>query len=103
MAAVGPLEEVVVGDLGGGDLEAAAQARLERAQESPLFLQSAAGGEVKVENGEGDDHRFSGGTRRGGQRPGADAPGLILRPYVREAATSSVTKASMTSPTLTSW
>ena len=94
----------MVRDLRGGDLEAAAQARLQRAQEGPLLLQAAAGGEVEVEDGEGDDHRFSGGTRRPGRPargvvPGPDACG----PYVREAATSSVTKASMTSPTLTSW
>ena len=51
----GALEEVVVGDLGGRDLEAAAQARLERPEEGPLLLEPAAGREVEIEDGEGDD------------------------------------------------
>ena len=81
-------------DLRRRNLEVAAQAGLQGPEEGAFLLEPPAVGKVEVEDGDGDNHELLARVDGSSGNPAAGCPGLDVRP-VREAATSSVTNASM--------
>ncbi len=52
---LGSFQEILRSDLGSGNLELVSEATLQTPDDHPLFLQAAAAGQVKVEDGVGEN------------------------------------------------
>src|SRR5262245_36257048 len=93
----GPLEQVVIPDLGCRDFEVVADPGLEALDDHPFFLEPPAARKVQVEKGVSENHFVRRRSWKDDGRSGAGARGYPITP-----ATFSTWKASMMSPTFTS-